>query len=265
MSYTTLCHTYTQDPGPQHLCSDELTFSLNDATCQTRIPVLLALITGVPAPSILQQPNITLTPISIETNTPFGTNNETCAQFISCEQNGTQGTYNWPYWIDSNSTDNSDDDHSYYLNNNTQTTSILITTDTTAKHNNFGGCCLDSGSSLTLVGQLQFEAYQSYLEHNTKLTQSSHSFLFATGVHKRSGSFMARLPIPVNSFLCSKTYNVPIYVPFLIGMYVLKQFRPIIDLPTQLLTSQTQNWKLPLFYKHGHLYIQHTLEKFTTC
>lgn len=134
MPCTKLCHTYPQDPCPQHLYSDDLTFSLNDATCHTRIPVTPALITRVPRPSILQQPNITLTPTPIETNTSFCTNNETCAQCIRCRKNETQDTYNCPYCIDSDFTDNPDDYHAYYLNNNTQTTSILTKTDNTAKH-----------------------------------------------------------------------------------------------------------------------------------
>lgn len=133
MSYNKLCDTCTQDPRTQNLYSDDLTFSLKDCTRYNRIPVTSTLITRVSPPSILQQPDITLTLTHIETKKTSDSDKETCVQCIRCGQNGTQNKNNCPYRIDWDLDDKSDDDNAYYVNNNSHIKLIFTTADTTAK------------------------------------------------------------------------------------------------------------------------------------
>lgn len=92
-----------------------------------------------------------------------------------------------------------------------------------------------------------------------------HISFFCAGIHTSPASFLALLPITDSLFLCFKTYFVHSDVLLLIGINVLIQFCISIDFSTQSLTSKSQNWKLQLFYRHGHAYIHHTLPTFTTC
>lgn len=134
-------------------------------------------------------------------------------------------TYDCPYYVDSNS--ESDDEfyesppsypHIYFFNPSKLPTKIRNTHITTTTPQTFKGYCVDSGASRSLIVQPQFQAYIHQLRSPINITSSYYLFHFSTVIHTSSDSFMARLSIPWNAFLCFKTYILPIYVPFLIGM-----------------------------------------------
>lgn len=84
-------------------------------------------------------------------------------------------------------------------------------------------------------------------------------------MHHSTASFMARLPIPYNSILTTKTYILPIDVPFKTVIDVLQQFVLSIDFFSKHITSQSHNWHIALQLQHCHAYILHEQLLFSTC
>lgn len=111
----------------------------------------------------------------------------------------------------------------------------------------------------------QFADYKFSIPVNIIIKLSTHSFRFGTGIHRSTGSFMARLPIPNHYFLTFKRYIVPIDIRVMIGMVVLEQFGVRIESFIHHLTSRSQKWHLPHKLQHNQAYILYEHISFSTC
>ena len=119
----------------------------------------------------------------------------------------------------------------------------------------FRGGLIDTGAQRTVIGLPQAVAYvtTSGLPPNVKM--SNQRFRFGDKIVRATHSISIRIPTP-SSFLTIRTDVVPVNIPFLFGLDVMRKFslQPLVI--KEELESLGQSWRLPLTFYHGHLYLR---------
>lgn len=75
---------------------------------------------------------------------------------------------------------------------------LLLGSENTSNH--FHGYCLDSGESRTVVGDKQFHTYKTNVNKIITTTPIPHPFRSGNRNHQNTGSFIARIPFPMDRF-----------------------------------------------------------------
>lgn len=128
------------------------------------------------------------------------------------------------------------------------------------RHSNdvFSGACLDSGAQRTVIGQLQANAYMKIVgnEYETVQRCMSKMFRFGTSVHESVSVIKIWLPLGDDHFVKIFAHIIPIDVPLLIGLDIMKYLKIIINFADSTLQSSDGKWKAPLVFKYGHMYLE---------
>ena len=120
----------------------------------------------------------------------------------------------------------------------------------------FDGTVMDHGAQNTVGGQQQYEAYCRHTKlPMAPLAPSDKTFKFGNRATKSLGIAMIRFPTDnEGSFFEYPSDIVPIDVPLLFGLDLMKRYRIRIDEVDNKIEQREQGWSAKLVFKKGHLY-----------
>lgn len=120
----------------------------------------------------------------------------------------------------------------------------------------FSGACVDSGAEVSVVGKAQADAYGRQTCQRLKWKPSALSFKFGSHVCRSLGRINVRMPTPDGSYVEFTPDVVEADVPLLIGLDLLEEHGMILDFSTKVISNRQRNWKLPMKFKNGHIFIE---------
>lgn len=124
----------------------------------------------------------------------------------------------------------------------------------------FWGACVDSGAQRTVIGRKQADAYISQIGDATsgikKDVDLATRFRFGDTNHNCDGILHVKMPVADDVVVHFDAFIVPIDVPLLLGLDVLKRLDIIIKFSNGTLQSENDDWVLNLKHKMGHLYVE---------
>lgn len=126
--------------------------------------------------------------------------------------------------------------------------------------NAFNGACIDSGAQKSVIGNVQAQAYIAELGDKNSYNITHHSknktFRFGDNQHECVGTLNIRMPVSDDVVIQFDAYIVPIDVPLLLGLDVLRKLKLIVSFENGSIQSPKGDWSINLVQKFGHLYIE---------
>lgn len=124
----------------------------------------------------------------------------------------------------------------------------------------FWGACIDSGAQRTVIGRKQARAYirqvgdkKSMIRHHSN---KAARFRFGDTNHQCDGVLLIHMPVADDLVVQFEAYVVPIDVPLLLGLDVLRKLDIVIRFGNGTLLNEEDGWILQLKQKMGHLYAE---------
>lgn len=118
------------------------------------------------------------------------------------------------------------------------------------------GACLDSGAAQSVFGTYSSRAYtditgRAMIPHNYSLT-----FSFGYGERPSKGVIEIRIPLQNCHHVAVGVHLLATDIPILQGMEVLCHKGLILNFGTGVIGQQGKIWRLPMFRKNGHVFIE---------
>lgn len=120
----------------------------------------------------------------------------------------------------------------------------------------FAGACVDSGAELSVIGTAQAEAYRRYSERDSDIQKSGLNFKFCDYLCPSLGSLNVRLPTPGGAYIEFYPEVGDADVPMPIRLKVLERYRIFLYLSGRNIQQTGRQWKIPMAFKNGHIFIE---------
>lgn len=120
----------------------------------------------------------------------------------------------------------------------------------------FAGACVDSGAQLAVIGKSQAALYIA--ETGGELKAQTSDRIYKVGDKRYQGLEIMTVRIPVFE---AHVVDIPakivdIAVPLPLGLDVRSQLKTVLDFDDSCLIGKSEQWKVPLTRKNGHLHVE---------
>jgi hypothetical protein len=118
----------------------------------------------------------------------------------------------------------------------------------------FRGAVFETGAPRTVIGQVEAELYsaQNGVQMNTKPSRQSKTFRFGKTVGKSKGIMTILIPIG-EECTTLQAYILPLDIPLLIGLDVIRQHRLVLSPAENTITHQPTGYKMRCLRSESHL------------
>lgn len=124
----------------------------------------------------------------------------------------------------------------------------------------FWGARIDSGAQQTVKGVKQAPAYLRQTNDNSKIKKENQTpkkhFRFGNKAHVSIGIIEVRMPVADDVVLTFTAQVVPIDVPVLVGLNIMKKLKLLINFDDGTIQSPRNSWRIQMTYKRGHMYVE---------